>query len=129
MLNRSVPRVTGRRTGTCGSHASRPACSGASCAPPRIQYPVAESIPDPGRRGVASTRTEHRLAEDPHMKMTGIYRIVLTPSAEEQAFVKHMETKVFTASGVLQPTRITSHFSHVLLKSQGSPAQFAWVVT
>ena len=63
------------------------------------------------------------------MTMTGIYRIVLAPGTNEAAFVNHMENEVFTATGVLQLTRITSHFAHALLKSQGAPAQYAWVVT
>ena len=60
------------------------------------------------------------------MIMTGVYRIALLPSADEQAFVKHMTDVVFKNPNALQLTRITRGFEHQLLKIQGDLRQYAW---
>lgn len=62
------------------------------------------------------------------MKMLGIYHIALLPTANEDAFVSHMTAEVFDG-GVLQLTRVTSGFSHQLLKRPGELHQYAWHVT
>lgn len=61
--------------------------------------------------------------------MIGIYRIALLPHADEAAFVKHMTKVVFENPHALQLTRITSAFSHQLLKLNGDLRQYAWAAT
>jgi hypothetical protein len=63
------------------------------------------------------------------MKMLGVYHIALFPAADEADFVRHMTGEVFPSTDILQLTRITSGFSHQLLKSPGHLRQFAWNVT
>lgn len=63
------------------------------------------------------------------MTMTGMYRIALTPGADEQAFVRHMTDVVFKAPDALQLTRITRGFEHRLLKMQGDWRQYVWQAT
>lgn len=63
------------------------------------------------------------------MKMVGVYHIALLPTADETAFVRHMAGEVFPSTSILQLTRITSGFSHRLLKRSGQLHQFAWNVT
>ena len=63
------------------------------------------------------------------MKMLGVYHIALLPAADEAAFVRHMTGKVFPSTDILQLTRITSGFSHQLLRRAGQLHQFAWNVT
>jgi hypothetical protein len=62
------------------------------------------------------------------MKMLGIYHIALLPTADEDAFVSHMTAEVFHGD-VLQLTRVTSGFSHQLLKRPSELRQYAWKVT
>jgi hypothetical protein len=57
------------------------------------------------------------------MTMTGMFRIALLPNANEQKFVNHMVKKVFD---VLQATRITSGFTHTLLKANDGLRHYAW---
>jgi hypothetical protein len=59
------------------------------------------------------------------VKMTAIYRIALLPDADERAFVDHM-AKVFR---ILQLTRVTSGFTHMLLAMKSGLRQYAWIVT
>lgn len=63
------------------------------------------------------------------MRMLGVYHIALLPTADETAFVGHMTAKVFPRSDILQLTRVTSGFTHRLLKRAGQLDQFAWNVT
>ena len=62
------------------------------------------------------------------MKMLGVYHIALLKAAKEDTFVSHMRRNVFR-SDVLQLTRVTSGFSHELLKRPGALRQYAWHVT
>jgi hypothetical protein len=62
------------------------------------------------------------------MKMLGVYHIALLTTADEDAFVSHMTGEVFQGD-VLQLTRVTSGFSHQLLKRPGELRQYAWNVT
>jgi hypothetical protein len=62
------------------------------------------------------------------MKMVGIYHIALLPTADEDAFVSRMTAQVFHGD-VLQLTRVTSGFSHQLLKRANELRQYAWKVT
>src|SRR4051794_33670487 len=80
------------------------------CAPLVSSHPLAHSRP-----GVFYIRRTWRAG----MTMTGVYRIALLPTADEQAFAKHM-TNVFSKnSGAMQLTRTTSGFDHHLLKIHG----------
>ena len=63
------------------------------------------------------------------MTMTGVYRIALLPTADEQKFVKHMTTVVFETPGALQLTRTTTGFDHRLLKINSELRQYAWQAT
>ncbi len=63
------------------------------------------------------------------MRMTGLYQIALLGEVDEQAFVAHMTREVFPDATALQLTRITSGFSHQLLRRQGTFRQYAWYVT
>lgn len=63
------------------------------------------------------------------MKMLGVYHIALLTTADEDAFISHMTEKVFGSADILQLTRITSGFSHQLIKRTGELRQFAWLVT
>jgi hypothetical protein len=60
--------------------------------------------------------------------MTGVYRIALLPTADEQAFARHMTNVVFEKSGAMQLTRITSGFDHHL-QVHGNLRQYAWQAT
>lgn len=62
------------------------------------------------------------------MNVTGIYRLALRPGADEQAFLAHMKTEVFTSATILQSTRITRDFQHRLVKVEGPVPQFLWIV-
>ena len=62
------------------------------------------------------------------MIMTGAYRIALLPSADEQAFVRHMTDVVFNNPSALQLTRTTEQFEHQLLKISGDLRQYVWQV-
>jgi len=57
------------------------------------------------------------------MVMTGIYRIVLAPTADETKFVAAMQNRVF---GLVQLTRTTTGFAHTLLKG-GGQRSYAWL--
>lgn len=59
--------------------------------------------------------------------MTGMFHITLTPSTDEAAFVSRM-TDVFEKHDVLQLTRTTAHFTHVLLKKQSDIREYVWEV-
>jgi hypothetical protein len=63
------------------------------------------------------------------MTMTGVYRIALLPSADEQAFIRHMTSVVFSNSSAMQLTRITSGFNHQLLKFDGNLRLYGWQAT
>jgi hypothetical protein len=58
--------------------------------------------------------------------MTGVYRIALLPTADEQAFVKHMTNVVFKNSDAMQLTRTTADFDHHLLRIHGDLRQYGW---
>ena len=58
------------------------------------------------------------------MTMTGVFQIGLSQQADEQRFVAAMTERVF---GLLQPTRITTGFSHTLLKAQDTFRRYAWI--
>lgn len=63
------------------------------------------------------------------MEMLGMYQIALLTTADEDAFVSHMTGEVFPSHDLLQLTRITSGFSHRLLKRPGNLRQYVWKVT
>jgi hypothetical protein len=63
------------------------------------------------------------------MQMTGVYQIALLTQVTERAFVDHMTTSVFADATVLQATRITTGFTHQLLRRKGNLRQYAWQVT
>ncbi len=62
------------------------------------------------------------------MTVTGMYRIALSPKADERKFVSHMVDRVFKDSAALQLTRITTGFTHTLLKEEGPFRHYAWLV-
>jgi hypothetical protein len=62
------------------------------------------------------------------MKMLGVYHIALLTTADEDVFVSHMTGEVFQGD-MLQLTRVTSGFSHQLLKRPSELRQYAWNVT
>jgi hypothetical protein len=55
---------------------------------------------------------------------TGLYRLVLLPGAEPEAFEQHMQSAVFHSKKILQLTRVTAGFTHQLL--QGPRRQYVW---
>jgi hypothetical protein len=63
------------------------------------------------------------------MKMTGLFHIALLPDTDETAFVKRMATVLNDGANPFQATRITSGFSHRLLKRQSRFADYAWQTT
>jgi len=57
--------------------------------------------------------------------MTGMFRIALLPSADEGAFASRM-MDVFKKADALQLTRITSGFTHTLLKKSSDVREYVW---
>jgi hypothetical protein len=55
---------------------------------------------------------------------TGLYRLVLLPGAEPEAFEQHIQSAVFHEMQIMQLTRVTAHFTHQLL--QGPRRQYVW---
>ena len=62
------------------------------------------------------------------MTMTGLFHITLSPAANEDAFVEHMNTVVFKNAASMQLTRITRSIEHDLLKGRGPVPTYAWQV-
>ena len=56
---------------------------------------------------------------------TGLYRFELLPSADPEAFERHMQSVVFKSMNILQLTRVTGGFDHQLL--QGPRQQYVWL--
>jgi hypothetical protein len=84
---------------------------------------------DTGIRDGRRVSIGKRNAEERAMKMTGMFHITLRPGVDEEVFVKQMRTAMARDANPFQLTRITTGFTHTLLKGQSKFPEYVWHAT